>query len=174
MDINEEIAKEYFTSVKQCFIRENVIYKVETQRDGKKKGSGWSDIDLLAYSPVDNVILDIEVKYRERAPFHRGVDKASNLDKVINNFTLPGRIKRISELNDQKLPVKKIFVTNKKALTNKTRIEYEHLLENAQIKLIYFEEIFTALKEYYKKNHNKMTSVIGQMLRVMNNHIKDS
>ena len=63
-------------------------HKVETKREGKKMGGGWSDIDLLAYQPSKNLILDIEVKYREVTPFHRGSDKASNLDKVIDNFTL--------------------------------------------------------------------------------------
>ena len=169
MELNEEIVKEYFCSVKNCYIQENILYKVITKRDGKKKGGGRSDIDLLAYSPHDNEIFDIEVKYREKAPFHRGVDKASNLDKVISNFTLESRISKIKDLNPQSLAVKRIFVTNKKAFTKKTKDEYEKLLKQNSIKLIYLEDIFKELQEHFKENSNKMTSVIGQILRMINN-----
>ena len=169
MELNEEIVKEYFCSVKKCFIQENVLYKVTTKREGKKKGGGWSDIDLLAYSPLDNRMLDIEVKYREKAPFHRGTDRASNLDKVINNFFLESRIEKIDELNPQLLLVEHIFVTNRKAFTEKTRSEYESLLVKNNITLIYFEDIFKELQNHFKENSNKMTSVIGQMLRMLNN-----
>lgn len=169
MELNEEIVKKYFCSVKKCFIQENVLYKVTTKREGKKRGGGWSDIDLLAYSPHNNEMLDIEVKYREKAPFHRGTDKASNLDKVISNFTLESRISKILELNPQSFPVKRIFVTNKKAFTEKTRDEYEEILLENEIRLIYFEEIFEELQIHFKENSNKMTSVIGQVLRMINN-----
>lgn len=173
MELNEEIVKEYFCSVKKCFIQENVLYKVTTKRDGKKKGGGWSDIDLLAYSPFDNKILDIEVKYRERAPFHRGTDKASNLDKVIDNFSLESRLEKINDLNPQSLQVERIFVTNRKAFTEKTRYEYEELLIKNNITLIYFETVFQELQNHFKENSNKMTSVIGQILRILNNQNND-
>ena len=173
MELNEEIVKEYFCTVKRCFVRENVLYKVTTQRPGKKKGGGWSDIDLLAYSPVSNEILDIEVKYREVAPFHRGIDKASSLDKVINNYVLESRIVKIAELNPQSLPVKRVFVTNKKAFTEKTRQEYVSLLQDNNIELLYLENIFQELQEYFKNNSNKMTSVLGQVLRIINNQKLD-
>jgi len=108
MEFNEEIVKEYYSSVKKCFMQENILYKVTTQREGKKMGGGWSDIDLLAYSPQDNIFLDIEVKYREKAPFHRGTDKASNLDRVIDNFNLSARKDVIKSLNPHNLEVKKV------------------------------------------------------------------
>lgn len=170
MELNEEIVKEYFCSVKQCFIQENILYKVTSKsKNGKKSGSGWSDIDLLAYSPKVNEFLDIEVKYREVAPFHRGKDKASNLDKVINNFTLESRISKIEELNPNSLSVKRIFVTNRKAFTNKKRDEYEGLLKENNIELIYFETVFQELQSHFQKNSKKMTSVLGQVLRIINN-----
>ncbi len=174
MEINEEIVKEYFTTVLKCFIHENIIYKLETKRKGKKKGGGWSDIDLLAYQPETNEILDIEVKYREKAPFHRGTDKASNLNRVINNFKLLPRAERIAEYNPNKLPVLKVFVTNKKAFTEKTRQEYEKLLKDEDIQLLYFEEIFSKLQDFFRENPNKMTSVIGQVLRIVNNQAKNA
>lgn len=142
-------------------MHENLLYKVETQREGKKKGGGWSDIDLLAYSPAQDEILDIEVKYRESAPFHRGSDKASNLDKVISNYTLEPRIQKISEYNPRNIYVRRIFVTNKRAFTNATREEYEALLELENIELLYFEEVFEKLQKHIKENSKKMTSVIG-------------
>ncbi len=174
MEINEEIVKEYFTTVQKCFILENVIYKVETHREGKKKGGGWSDIDLLAYQPSTNEVVDIEVKYREKAPFHRGADRASNLDKVINNFKLISKSDRIREYNPNNLPIRKVFVTNKKAFTEKTRKEYEQLLNDESIRLLYFEELFAKLQEHFRNNPNKMTSVIGQVLRVINNQSSDN
>ena len=174
MEINEEIVKEYFTTVLKCFIHENIIYKLETKRKGKKKGGGWSDIDLLAYQPETNEIFDIEVKYREKAPFHRGTDKASNLNRVINNFKLLPRAERIAEYNPNKLPVLKVFVTNKKAFTEKKRQEYEKLLKDEDIQLLYFEEIFSKLQDFFRENPNKMTSVIGQVLRIVNNQAKNT
>jgi len=174
MEINEEIVKEYFTTVLKCFIHENVLYKVESKREGKKKGGGWSDIDLLAYKPDTNEILDIEVKYRERAPFHRGTDKVSNLDKVIDNFKLLPRIDRIAEYNPNNLQVRKVFVTNKKAFTEKKRNEYEKLLEDEGVQLLYLEEIFSTLQDFVKENPNKMTSVISQVLRIINNQVKNA
>lgn len=168
MEINEEIVKEYFASCLNCFIHENVLYKVETQRPGKKKGSGWSDIDLLAYYPADDEIFDIEVKYRQVAPFHRGTDKASNLDKVISNYALEPRIRKIAEYNPRKVNVRRIFVTNKRAFTNTRRLEYEALLSSKNIELLYFEEIFEKLQKYTKENSKKITSVIGQVMRIIN------
>ena len=169
MELNEQIVKEYYTMVLKCFVHENVIYKVETKREGKKMGGGWSDIDLLAYQPSKNLILDIEVKYREVAPFHRGSDKASNLDKVIDNFYSKPRAERISEYNPNNLAVLKVFVTNKKAFTEKTRKDYEKLLKDKEIELLYLETIFSKLQSHFKENSNKMTSVIGQVLRIINN-----
>lgn len=173
MEINEEIVKEYFCVVLGCFVIENVIYRVETQRNGKKRGGGWSDIDLLAYYPMENNVLDIEVKYRERAPFHRGKDKASNIDNVIYNIHTPNRNRKIQELNKNSLAVQKIFVTNKKAFSEKRRLEYESLLSDNEIQLIYFETMFSELQNYYRQNPNKMTSIIGQMLRIYNNQNKN-
>lgn len=172
MDINEEIVKEYFTSCLNCFMHENVLYKVETQREGKKKGGGWSDIDLLAYYPEKDEIFDIEVKYRQVAPFHRGSDKASNLDKVISNYTLASRIKKISEYNPRNINVRRVFVTNKRAFTNARREEYEALLVSENIELLYFEDVFEKLQKHVKENSNKMTSVVGQVMRVINNQEK--
>ena len=173
MEINEEIVKEYFTAVEKCFILENVIYRVETKREGKKKGGGWSDIDLLAYKPAykseTDQILDIEVKYREKAPFHQGSDKASNLDKVIDNFKSVARSQRIAEYNPKTLEIRKIFVTNKKAFTETTRNKFEILLKDQGIELLYIEEVFSKLQNFFRENPNKMTSVIGQVLRIINN-----
>ncbi len=166
MEINEEIVKEYFTKVKKCFILENVIYKLQTQREGKKKGGGWSDIDLLVYDPFKNRIIDVEVKYRHNAQFHTGKDKTSNINNVIHDFLRSERQQCISIYNPNNLEILKIFVTNRKAFSERKRTEYEKILRDNNIELLYFEKIVERLKKYYQENSNKMTSVIGQMIRI--------
>ncbi|OQY01370.1 MAG: hypothetical protein B6I20_07760 [Bacteroidetes bacterium 4572_117] len=167
MEINEEFIKEYYTKVKRCFVNENVIYRMQVNRkDGKSIGS-WSDIDILAFEPKTKTILDIEVKYRHSTNFHKGNDKTSSIYKVIENFSKPSRINCIKNYNPDNFEVKRIFITNRKAFTEKSRAEFVNLLATDNIEVIYFEKIISALKKHYKKHSDKMTSVIGQMFRLL-------
>lgn len=168
MEINEEIAKEYFTKVERCFIIENVLYQVEAIRNDGNKVKSWSDIDLLAYNPKKNEIIDIEVKYRHGTVFHKGADKTSSIYRVVDSFKKKERIKKIKEYNPDKLKVKRIFITNKRAFTDKSRDEFEKLLFDDNIDILYFEKIVSALNKHYQEHSNKMTSVIGQMFRLLN------
>lgn len=168
MHINEEIVKEYYTLVEKCFVIENINFKVITERKDNKKGSGWSDIDLLAYNPKKNVVYDIEVKYRQNAPFHKGTDEVSSFDKVIKDFKLKERNETINKYTPERVSVQKIFITNWKAFSEVKREEYTKELKSNEIELKYFEDLFIDLKEYFEKE-KKINSIVGQTLRLINN-----
>ena len=169
MEVNEEIVKDYFVNILNCFVMENILFKttIDEIKNNNKNKSGWSDIDILALDTKNKEIYDIEVKYRHATVFHKGKDKTSSLSRVINQFFLKERTQKIKTLNPMKFKVRKIFVTNKKAFSKNTREEYINNLNEKKIEVKFIDDIFVELQEYYKKNSKKISSVLGQTFRLI-------
>jgi hypothetical protein len=55
MDVNEQIVEQYLKLVMKWFYMTDISFKVPYN---------YSNIDLLAYNPLDDKYYDIEVKYR--------------------------------------------------------------------------------------------------------------
>lgn len=146
MDVNEEILEQYLKIVKGWFCMTDISYKVP---------NNYSNIDILAYDPKENLYYDIEVKFRSAFVIPlSSFDTNSEVEKFIHQLTRKERSDKIQELiNGQ---AKKLFVTTYQLFgqneVKRKEIEskFIRLVESKGFKceIMYFDEIIPELIEH--------------------------
>ena len=161
MDINEEIVEKWLQLAKNRFTRTNISFKVK----GKKGGSNYSDIDILA---VDNEgkYYDYEVKWRSKATL--SATNQEKLNDIIKQMTRPERIEKIEKIIGKK-EYEKIFVTTRSFLgkSDQKQNELTKVFEENNIKVIFFKDILEELVEIInvKGRYDSMAIQIIRMLK---------
>ncbi len=148
MDVNEEIVTIYLKRIKKWFYITDIPYKVT----GKKGGKNYGNIDILA-SDLENMVYDIEVKYR--SAYYAG---ESDLKGLADQLSRKERTKKIKGFmpGNKKIKISRIIVTTKEYLgkseenrKGKER-EIKKILENKGIKKVsfwYFNDLIRELEK---------------------------
>lgn len=141
MDVNEEIVKEWLHTCKRQFTIEGIRFKTF----GKKGGSNYSNIDILAVD-TNGIYYDYEIKWR--SVYSIGATDKEGVENFISQMTRPERIETIHGIIGNKL-YRKVFVTTMDHFgkTEKKRKSISDQFKNANIELIYFEDIVKDLVE---------------------------
>ena len=139
MDVNEEIIKEWLHLCKGQFTIENITFKVY----GKKGGSNYSNIDLLAVDK-NGIYYDYEIKWR--SVYSLSVTDKETPKAFINQLKRKERIELIKKLIGKK-KYKKVFVTTYTLFGKslKKREDFIRLFKKEGIEVLFFEDIISEL-----------------------------
>lgn len=153
MDVNEEIAKEYYELVENCFVRSGIEY-----------GNYHSAIDLLVINKKGEVI-DIEVKWKSRIKICDSDKKQNGFKHFVNQLNNRERDEKIFNLTG-KIPDKKVFLTTKNFF-GKSKQDYwiKKFLEK-NIEVVFFDDIIPKLV-YIINKVGKYDSQISQTIRML-------
>lgn len=160
MEVNEEIVKEWLHLCKNQFTIDNISFKVY----GKKGGSNYSNIDILAVDNDGNY-YDYEIKWR--SVYSIGATDKETLEGLLHQMTRKERFEKIREIIGNK-KYKKVLITSQthfgKSLEK--RKNHEKYFQNNGIEIIYFEKIVNDLVE--KTNVNgRYDSMLLQIIRIL-------
>ena len=160
LDINEEIVEKWLQLAKNRFTRTNISFKVK----GKKGGSNYSDIDILAVDN-DGKYYDYEVKWRSKATL--SATNQAKLNEIINQMTRHERIAKIEKIIGKK-EYEKIFVTTRSFLgkSDQKQNDLIKVFEKDNIKIIFFEDIVKELVEIINVK-GRYDSMAIQIIRIL-------
>ena len=170
MEVNERIVEEYIKTVKGWFYMTDISFKVP---------SNYSNIDILAYNPIENEYYDIEVKYRSAYVLPKK-DIASNpgLQQFTNQFLRPERQEAIERIIGTNQKVKKVFVTTRKCFGKKNDVEkaFINILNEKGFPFVevwYFEEI---IRELFEKTNEKgkYNTELMQTIRLIKTYLSST
>jgi hypothetical protein len=170
MDVNEEIVEQYLKIVKGWFCMTDIAYKVP---------NNYSNIDILAYNPKENLYYDIEVKFRSAFVIPlSSFDTNSEVEKFIHQLTRKERNEKIQEIING--PLKKMFVTTYQlfgqSVDKRKEIEtrFKSLVESHgfECEILYFDEIIPELVNQTSKKGRYNTQLM-QTIRLIKTYLND-
>lgn len=167
-EVNENIVAQYISNIHNWFYIPNILVEVP---------SGYSDIDLLAYDPKNQLYYDIEVKFRSAYTIS---NTENGIKELTDNF-LKYQKERDSIIYDYTNGVKciKILVTTYKMFGSEDKrksIETQFINKmseyNYESQIWYFNNI---IKEFFEKTatKGKYTSEFQQTIRMIKTYVKD-
>lgn len=121
-DVNEEIISQYLKVVKKWFYATDISFKVIR---------GNSNIDILAFDPLNNKYYDIEVKFRSAYTISANPKETTDTSKnSVSWFTrqfsiYPERELKIKEFTNKQKPIKVLVTT--KQLFGKSKNKQQQL-----------------------------------------------
>lgn len=164
MDVNEEIVKQWLHRCKLQFTIENVTFKTF----GKKGGSNYSNIDILACD-TNGQFYDYEIKWR--SVYSLSATENEEPEAFVNQMCRSERIEKIKEIIGNK-PYEKVFITTEKMFgkSSKKRKKLESLFEQNGISIYYFENIINELVSSIseKGKYDNETLQIIRMFKIFN------
>ncbi len=162
----EEIAKRFFMS-KGYLVAENVLFFLPAERE-RKKVSGWSDIDILAYKKSEIVIVQCK-EFLGTEESERVVNKILNWFEKAEEFIK--NEKPYKDLVTEDTQIKKCVVLNfpqpKKAVKRLKKPGIEVIDMETIVK-----ELISSVKEKIEKYEKRRTGARGKEIDLIRYFIK--
>jgi len=168
MEVNERIVEEYLKKVKGWFYMTDIPFKVP---------NNYSNIDILAYDPKENIYYDIEVKYRSAYKIPKtDLEKGDGeLNRFVNQFLRDEREDKIKEIIGESQKVIKIFVTTSQCFgktDNMIEEAFKSKLKDRDYdsEVWYFDKIIPELYEQTEEK-GRYNSELLQTIRLIKTYI---
>lgn len=172
-EVNEEILLQYLKVVKRWFAMVDIPFKVP---------QNYSNIDILAYDPVNDRYFDFEVKYRSAYSLTNNADSINWMSGQFDKYKKE-REKKISEFIGRRKTTKVLTTTYKMlGMSASKRNEMERRFKNNMQKLgyksaiWYFDEIIPILVDNIEITGRYNTELLQtiRMLKVYKPNNKDN
>lgn len=169
MEVNERIVEEYLKTVKGWFYMTDISFKVPFN---------YSNIDILAYDPIDGKFYDIEVKYRSAYKISKSdlEKEKGEFNRFIMQFLRPEREEKIHKIIGADSCVTKVFITTRQCFGKTDTIEsaFKNKLEQKGYgcEVWYFDDI---IQDLYKQTNIKgrYNSELLQTIRLIQTYLKE-
>jgi len=160
MNVNEEIVKEWLHLCKNHFTIDDINFKVY----GKKGGSNYSNIDILAVDNKGNY-YDYEIKWR--SVYTIATADKEMMNRLLKQLTRKERIEKIKGIIGNK-KYSKILITSIIFLgkSKKKRTIHEKFFRENNIEVVYFEDIITDLIRKIDRK-GRYDSILLQIIRIL-------